>query len=303
MPKKSNSVSIDSGKGLFLSVSICILLIAFSASVSLYVFYQKDSNFRIKIDRFILVIEQKTSINLQRIFHISSRVHPKQETLVARNHYSPQTSVRSRPVIRSSPDQKRIVRLPRRKNKADSKKKVYHWEENGVRHYADSPPEDDALLLSSWEQIESGPNPYARKVSSPKKGKPSPARTSYSATTPTISPKPVTYNTFKKKDADNSFRKMSNGLYEVNGYKIDISAHRTGDILKIRGRISGGESCDAVKVYVSFASRNGRAASAHFTVSNIGPGRSDTLRKDIRVGRGRNGSESYEISNISAYCR
>jgi hypothetical protein len=104
-------------------------------------------------------------------------------------------------------------------------------------------------------------------------------------------------------EAQAGCKMISEGIFNCDGFEIQVSGNMSGNILKVRGRVSGGKNCSSLKIYADLKSKSGQRERVDFTVTNIGPGRSDVIREDIEISKWqRKPSEYYHPENIEIYC-
>lgn len=200
-------------------------------------------------------------------------------------------------VKRKEPE-KQVVKNTTQKRDTESGDSMFYWiDENGIKHYSDKPPEDDKVL-NSWKK-EKSKNKLTGSESNSFKETTEIYQDIIASKKPEKAEDSIQKNQLKKQQQNEpGFKKISSGLFEVNGYQVELSGHCSGGILRIRGRVSGGKTCKELKISASLKSRKGAGASASFTAKNIGPGKSDTLRADKSCSS-NNPTTSYEVTNIS----
>ncbi len=187
------------------------------------------------------------------------------------------------------------------------KRRMYKWtDENGIKHYTDSPPKDPGLIEDSWEQTESRPEPVRRTIARGNTDRNYGHTSVPVRASPPKNIKSVSGSYSKQVKKKTGFREISRGLYEYNGYRFDVSAFSSSNTLKVRGRVSEGEYCENLKVDITCKSKDGDTEYITVNLNNIGGNRSDVIRKDEKIysyyHKNRPVSERWDITDISAGC-
>lgn len=77
-------------------------------------------------------------------------------------------------------------------------------------------------------------------------------------------------------------KKISRGIFEVDGYKVDASGHQQGDDICLRGRITFGADCDRLRMKFKMANQVGHAQTVTTVVEDVGGSGSRTIREDVK---------------------
>lgn len=101
-----------------------------------------------------------------------------------------------------------------------------------------------------------------------------------------------------------AFQTISPGIYEVDGYKLDISAYRSdGDNLTVRGRISEGGACNSLKLQMEFTEPKSRnTVRVTTTVTDVGIPKSQTIRVEHKLKKKSVDSDAWELTDIKTKC-
>ncbi len=79
------------------------------------------------------------------------------------------------------------------------------------------------------------------------------------------------------------FRVVSTGIYEVSGYKVNVTGHQRGRQLQLRGRVSYGPRCERLRIDMKLRNRDGDTISVRAHVADVGGPRSGLIREDQEI--------------------
>ena len=77
-------------------------------------------------------------------------------------------------------------------------------------------------------------------------------------------------------------KKISRGIFEVDGYKVDASGHQQGDDLCLRGRITFGADCARLRMKFKMVNQVGHTQTVTTIVEDVGGSGSRTIREDAK---------------------
>lgn len=99
---------------------------------------------------------------------------------------------------------------------------------------------------------------------------------------------------------------ISRGIFEADGYRFDVSARQKDGAIRLRGRVSYGEPCDALSVTFHLRNEAGKAKKMTVVIENAGGAKSPTIRAEQSLGKKKNiKSEEidWEIEDIRTRCK
>lgn len=102
-----------------------------------------------------------------------------------------------------------------------------------------------------------------------------------------------------------AFQTISPGLYEVDGYKLDISVRQVDkDQLEIRGRISEGAVCNSLKLQMEFTGKTGGdTVRVNTTLTDVGIPNSQTIRVEQKLKKKKNAEiDTWELTDMKTKC-
>ena len=76
------------------------------------------------------------------------------------------------------------------------------------------------------------------------------------------------------------FKVISTGIYEVDGYEVNVTGHQRGRTLQLRGRVSYGPHCARLRISMTLKNRDGDTVSVTSHVDDVGGARSGLIRED-----------------------
>ncbi len=181
---------------------------------------------------------------------------------------------------------------------------ISSWtDENGVRHYTNQNTPNNAENITTTDEIKHNPaeNPRWKKQKETKPNIPKIKKNRYPIRKRNTS---ATRYSNKKK----SKRKISEGIFEVNGYKINVSSHKTGNRLIVSGRVSGGLKCSRLSVRIKITGNNitrGKKHSRYISTSagDVGyPGSRLLISKNLTVGN-KDDLIQWIVDDVDASCK
>ncbi len=186
---------------------------------------------------------------------------------------------------------------------------LYFWtDENGVKHFSNAPDASasaaEGTEAGSLDEIQYNPSEdrfrrYEDAAHQQEKA------AEHSEIRKEKKIKPVSRKSATKvASGSGKFREISRGIYEVKGYRIDLSGNQRDDQLYVEGRISYGPPCSLLNLSISLKNRDGRTRHVSTEVEDAGGSGSRTIRAQTKIYRKTDSiQETWDISDIRASCR
>lgn len=98
-------------------------------------------------------------------------------------------------------------------------------------------------------------------------------------------------------------KKISRGIFDVDGYRVDASAHHRGDDICLRGRITYGADCEQLRMRFKLKNQVGHAQTVTTVVEDVGGSGSRTIREDAKCKKDtRKVRPKWAIEDINVTC-
>ncbi len=98
-------------------------------------------------------------------------------------------------------------------------------------------------------------------------------------------------------------KKISRGIFEVDGYKVDASGHQQGDDICLRGRVTFGPDCDRLRMKFRMVNQVGHTQTVTTIVEDVGGSGSRTIREDVKCKKEiKKVRPKWVIEDISVTC-
>jgi hypothetical protein len=98
--------------------------------------------------------------------------------------------------------------------------------------------------------------------------------------------------------------KMSDGIFEVDGYQVEVSAQQRDGEIVIRGRISYGPYCNRLNVKLTLVNEKGDRKTVTTEAVDVGGAGSRTIRTEKKAGKtAQSPGIQWTVADVRVNCK